>query len=199
MSAGLCHQQRDHCGSIGRILTSCPSCCSRTMRSSSKMETVTQTHSFPVHRSSCFVRCWCWTTPWRWMLFHLFFACFMFQTCGRTCWLCRSLKSWRIFGKVRDWTCGTIFSSVVSALVSGLPVFRMLYYFCVSPGCFPMAASHWAIVSVWLKWFAAPTPSCRFSVKEAWKEPCSSTPTLCTSGSGTRTRARCEWKCVIKK
>lgn len=38
---------------------------------------------------------------------------------------------------------------------------------CVSLGCFLTAVCHWETVWVLLRWFAAPTPSCRFSVKEA--------------------------------
>lgn len=39
---------------------------------------------------------------------------FVFQTCGRTCWHCRLLKSWKTFGKIRDWTCGKNFSLSLS-------------------------------------------------------------------------------------
>lgn len=59
------------------------------------------------------------------------------------------------------------------------------------PVCFPMAACLWETAWVSLRWSAAPTQSCRFSVKEAWKEPCSSTQTLCISGSRTRTKGKC--------
>lgn len=43
------------------------------------------------------------------------------------------------------------------------------------------------------RWWGTLTPSCRSSAKEAWRGHCSSTATHCTSGSRTRTRARCEF------
>lgn len=74
---------------------------------------------------------------------HLLYV-FMFQTYGRTCWLCRLLKSWRIFGKVRDWTWGTVcffcyFTILfcrycVLKAVFFLGVCRMLPYGCLSLG-----------------------------------------------------------------
>lgn len=67
----------------------------------------------------------------------------------------------------------------------------------MSLGCFPMAVCHWETVWVSLRWFAAPTPSCRFSVKEAWKEPYSLIQMLCISGSRTRIRARCEFSLIV--